>query len=203
MWNNCGSAILAGTSIAVGGFVYLVLGGVPGAIAFAFGLLTVVHYKLKLFTGATGYFTDRAAFKALWPMLLFNIAGCLLVALLSRVSPLGLQAKAQALLAGRLDTGWWQCGLLSIGCGFIVTTAVEFGRKGQFLPLLFGVPVFILCGFPHCIADAFYYLAVPVSYLADHFWSVLLLYVSIVAGNFIGGNLYRVVIKLGQGSVAN
>ena len=76
-----------------------------------------------------------------------------------------------------------------------MTTAVTFGRKQQNLPLLFGVPLFITCGFPHCVADAFYYMCVPVPYLIDHAAEVLIFYVSIVIGNFIGCNLYRAIIK--------
>lgn len=115
-------------------------------------------------------------------------------AVLAGISPLHITDSAQKLLAGRLATGWWQCGLLAIGCGFIMTTVVTFARKGQWIPLLFGVPMFIICGFPHCIADAFYYLAAPCSFLAENTLQVLLLYVSIVAGNFIGCNLYRMIL---------
>ena len=75
-----------------------------------------------------------------------------------------------------------------------MTTAVNFARQGKNLPLLFGVPLFIMCGFPHCIADAFYYLCVPFDFWACYWPSILLFYVSIVLGNFIGCNLYRVVL---------
>ena len=81
------------------------------------------------------------------------------------------------------------CLLLAIGCGFIMTTAVEFARKGKMLPLLLGVPVFILCGFAHSIADAFYFLVSPQEQLLQ--WPVLVVYVSEVLGNFVGCNLYR------------
>ena len=54
--------------------------------------------------------------------------------------------------------------------------------------------MFIFCGFPHSIADAFYYLAVPWSFWGAHLGSILLLYVSIVLGNFVGCNLYRFIL---------
>lgn len=186
------SAILAGICISIAGFGYLALGGVAGAVLFSFGLLAVVNYKLKLFTGTAGFF-KKGEFLQLLLILLGNITGCLLVSFLADVSPLHIEESAQKLLAGRLATGWWQCGLLAIGCGFIMTTVVTFARKGQWIPLLFGVPMFIVCGFPHCIADAFYYLAVPFGFLAENALQVLLLYVCIVAGNFVGCNLYRVI----------
>ncbi len=76
----------------------------------------------------------------------------------------------------------------------MMTTAVTVARKGRWLPLLFGVPAFIVCGFPHCVADAFYYLAAPLDFLCGNAFDILLLYLSIVAGNFVGCNIYRVVL---------
>ena len=188
-----GSALLAGICIGIAGFGYLAIGGVVGAVTFAFGLLAVVHYRLKLYTGTAGFFI-KGEFAKLCAILGLNIVGCLLVAMMARMSPMPLQETAQRILEGRLAAGWWQCGVLAIGCGFIMTTAVKWGREAKFLPLLFGVPLFIVCGFPHCIADAFYYLVVPADFLADNAAQVLLLYVSIVVGNFVGCNLYRWIL---------
>ncbi len=187
------SSILAGICIGIAGFGFLALGGIAGAVLFAFGLITVVCYKLKLYTGTAGFIVKGELGKLL-VILLGNIVGCLLVAMLARVSPMELQVAAQKILAGRLAIGPVRAGLLAIGCGFLMTTAVTFARRGQWLPLLFAVPMFILCGFPHCIADAFYYLTVPFSFIRDNFWNVLLLYVCLVIGNFIGCNLYRLIM---------
>jgi formate/nitrite transporter FocA (FNT family) len=70
-----------------------------------------------------------------------------------------------------------------------MTTAVEFARKGKVLPMVLGVPVFILCGFAHSIADAFYFLVCPLDIVLQH--TVLVVYLSEVFGNFVGCNLYR------------
>lgn len=70
-----------------------------------------------------------------------------------------------------------------------MTTAVEFARKDKMLALLLGVPVFILCGFAHSIADAFYFLISPSDLLLQP--AVLFVYVCEVLGNFVGCNLYR------------
>lgn len=187
------SSILAGICIGIAGFGFLALGGIAGAVLFAFGLITVVCYKLKLYTGTAGFIVKGEAVKLLI-ILLGNIVGCLMVALLARVSPMDLQGAARKILESRLSIGPVRAGLLAIGCGFLMTTAVTFARRGQWLPLLFAVPMFILCGFPHCIADAFYYLTVPFSFIMENIWSVLSLYVCLVIGNFIGCNLYRIVM---------
>lgn len=188
------SSFLAGVCIGIAGFGYLAEKSIIGAVLFAFGLLTVVHYGLKLYTGTAG-FIKRGEVGTLLLILLANIFGCLAVSMLVRCSPMPLQETAQSILEGRLAIGPLRGGVLAIGCGFIMTTAVTFARKGQNLPLLFGVPLFIMCGFPHCVADAFYYLCVPVDYLINNLSQVLLFYVSIVLGNFIGCNLYRAIVK--------
>lgn len=185
------SAIFAGIAVGTAGFGNLAVGGLIGAVLFSFGLLTVLSYKLKLYTGTAGFFV-RGEFGSLFLILLGNIIGCFIVGLLARVSPLGLPETAQKILEGRLATGAIRCGLLGIGCGFVMTTAITFARKGNVLLLLLGIPLFIYCGFTHCIADAFYYLAVPFEFLGQNWKEVLGVYVCIVIGNFIGCNLYRI-----------
>lgn len=190
------SSILAGIAIGLAGFGFLACkaqgsyGTVVGIIVFCFGLLTVVEYGLKLFTGTAGFISWKEI-PQLLTVLAGNIIGCFLVSLLSRISPLGIVEEAQTVLASRLATGALQCGALATGCGFMMTTAVNFARKGRFLPLLFAVPLFIVCGFPHSIADAFYYLSAPLQMWQSEWLRILPLYVCIVLGNAIGCNLYR------------
>ena len=203
MNNTFRSAVLAGIAVGIAGWGYLAYKDIVGAVLFSFGLLTVVNYKLKLYTGTAGFVALRDEdgknrwLKAIGELLFIlfgNVMGCLLVALFTRLSPLDLGASAQAILEGRLAIGPVKAGLLAIGCGFIMTTVVTFAREGKPLVLLFGVPLFINCGFPHCLADAFYYLATPFSYTGEHLVDILMLYPCLVAGNFIGCNLYRFVM---------
>lgn len=194
-WNKLfRSSLLAGICIGIAGFGYLAEKSVIGAVTFSFGLLTVVHYGLKLYTGTAG-FIQKGQFGQLLFILGGNLIGCLLVGLMVRCSPMPLQETAQKILEGRLSMGPWRGGVLAIGCGFIMTTAVTFARKEKNLPLLFGVPLFILCGFPHCVADAFYYMCVPIEYLCSNWIDIIIFYLTIVLGNFLGCNLYRLVWK--------
>ena len=187
------SSILAGVCIGIAGFGYLAEKNIIGEVLFAFGLLAVVSYGLKLYTGTAG-FIKRNEIGQLIIILLGNIVGCLAVSMIACCSPMPLQDTAQAVLEARLTVGAVKCGVLAIGCGFIMTTAVTFARQGKFLPLLFGVPLFIVCGFPHCVADAFYYCCVPFDFMSGHWMEVLPLYILIVTGNFIGCNLSRWVL---------
>lgn len=198
--NTFKSSLLSGVCVGIAGFGYLAgrntgagfesVREMFGSMLFAFALLGVVNYKLRLYTGSAG-FIKKTEIPLLLFILLGNIVGCGLVALMARLSPMPLQETAQGLLAARLNVGPLYGGILAIGCGFIMTTAVTFARKGNNLPLLIGVPLFILCGFPHCVADAFYYLAVPLAYWQENLGSILLFYAAIVLGNFVGCNFYR------------
>ena len=191
------SAIFAGICIGIAGFGFLA-DKTLGMFLFIFGLATVVSYKLKLFTGTAGFVQSWSDMLDLLLILVGNWLGCLLVGLAARCSAMPLQETALHLLEGRLFLGPWKAGILSIGCGILMTTSVTFARKsrdfGHWIPLLMAVPLFILCGFPHCIADAFYYLTVDFSWLAVHAGEVLLLYGCLVVGNFIGCNLYRAFV---------
>ncbi len=182
-------AILAGICISIGCVVNLRVGGVAGAVLFAFGLTTVVYYGLKLYTGTAGFIRRKGDWSMLAMVLVGNIVGCLLTAWLIGYAQPDCIEPASKILAGRLAKGPLACFLLAIGCGFIMTTAVEFARKGKMLPLVLGVPVFILCGFAHSIADAFYFLVSPSTQVLQT--DVLIVYLSEVLGNFVGCNLYR------------
>lgn len=186
-------SILAGIAISIGCVVFLRVTGVAGAVLFAFGLLTCVHFRLPLYTGTAGFFNNKADFGRLWVILLGNIAGCLIMALGMHYALPELADLAGAVTAKRASLGAGQVLVLAIGCGFIMTTAVKFAREGQFLPLIFGVPVFILCGFIHSIADAFYILASPGALLGSDTWPIAVNYLMAVAGNMVGCNLYRII----------
>ncbi len=186
-------SLLGGLCIAIGGIVYLKVGGVAGAVLFGFGLLAVVHYRFKLYTGVSGFIESFSLSELgrLALVLLGNIVGCWLTGMAIKYSCPAVMDAAESVYSARVGLDALQCALLGIGCGFIMTTAVRFARDKQFLPLLFGVPVFILCGFLHSIADAFYIAALPDDFLTANFDLIAANYLAIVFGNFVGCNLTR------------
>ena len=137
------SSILAGIAIGCGGYGFLAsgiqsetFGQLFGSILFSFGLMSVVAYKLSLYTGTAG-FIKKNELGRLFIILGGNIVGCFIMGLISRVSPLDMQEAAQNVLSLRIDRGALRCGLLGIPCGFMMTTAVRFAREKHYLPLLF------------------------------------------------------------------
>lgn len=195
------SSIFAGIYIGVAGFGFLAAsiqtqyGALAGAILFALGLLSIVGYKLKLFTGTVGFITTDEI-DTLSAVLIGNIFGCFMVAMLTRWTPMAdaIQDAAYNIMMTRTRTGAIGCGFLAIGCGLLMTTAVHFARKKNIVPLFFAVPLFIICGFPHCVADAFYYLTT--AEVLD--LKILWIYMATVVGNAIGCNLYRLILTKEQ-----
>lgn len=180
-------SILAGICIGLGGAIFLKLGGIIGAIMFAFGLLTVIHFALPLYTGTAGfiYLKDWREYFIMIIILLGNILGCYLLSLLN------IQGiDGSSVIQARLDAGWLQCLYNAIGCGLIMTLIVQGGREKNLLLILFGIPLFILLGFYHSIADAFYMMVCPETLRNDYILSV---YGIIVLGNFIGCNIPRLL----------
>ncbi len=184
-------SILAGIFIGIAGFGYLAVGGIFGAVLFAFGLIGVVSYKCKLFTGTAGYVT-----KETWPdlswILIGNLIGTFLIGLMSKVSPMNLNETAEQIINAKVSLPGGHLFVLAIGCGFLMTTAVEFAKKDHWLPLLFAVPMFILCGFPHCIADSFYIFACN---NLPELGILIPKYLLVVFGNLVGCNLFRLIYE--------
>ena len=65
----------------------------------------------------------------------------------------------------------------SLLCGIIMYIAVFMYKKGTPLGIIFGIPLFIFCGFQHCIANV---ITLGVAWTFD--WSLLIC----VLGNFLG-----------------
>ena len=94
------------------------------------------------------------------------------------------------IMDGRFEAGWVKSLLRSIGCGMIIDLSVyQLKKSGSLIPILFGVPLFILCGFYHSIADVVY-LTVSWRWSPEIYWY----YPVIVIGNYIGCNVRRVVL---------
>lgn len=172
---------MAGICIGLGGAVYLSVGGPLGAVLFAFGLLSVIHYRLPLYTGQAGFFETKTEFAVLWLILLGNVIGCILTG-----TCLGLPGGiGTAVIESRIAAGSITCLGRAIGCGIIMTLIVKAARDKSVIPLLYGIPVFILTGFYHSIADAFY-LSVS-NVFAPTEW------LAVVFGNFVGCNVPRIL----------
>lgn len=188
--NTLRKSILAGIFISLGGIIYLKIGGYFGAFLFSFGLLAVVHYSLPLYTGRAGFCKYSEDIIILFFILVGNILGTILIGISTNIVYPEIAEKANIVINSRYSTDLFPAFYKSTLCGFIMTTVVTFARKKKFIPLLIGIPLFILSGFWHSIADAFYY-SVSLNIKIE----ILYIYPITIIGNYIGCNLYNLFVN--------
>ena len=188
------SGMMAGLAISLGGTVFLSVDSkLIGALAFTVGLFSVCTRGLALYTGRVCYLfeNDRAYALDLPIIWLGNLAGTFLTAqilLQTRIAPI-LREKAAGLCETKLSDDLLSIFILAVFCNILIFIAVDGFRQnphelGKYLALFFGVVVFILCGFEHCVANMYYFSVAGA-------WSAkTLLYVLVMtAGNSVGGLL--------------
>ena len=186
--------VLAGICIAIGGTVFLsVENKAVGALFFTAGLFTICTFGFYLFTGKVCYVFERDKVYALdLPVIwLGNLAGAWLTAALERLTRIApaLTERAVTLCTAKLSDGPGSIFLLAVFCDILIFIAVDGFAKnphelGKYLSLFFGVMVFILCGFEHCVANMYYFS------IAGMWSGKTLLYVLIMTlGNAVGGVL--------------
>ena len=169
-------SIAAALMIGLGDYILLKVGNPIGPFLFAFGLLSVCVMGANLFTGKCGFLIeDKIKPLHLALILLGNLVAGYLFGLIFSAADAGIISVAQEKVASwHFD---WSFFIRSILCGVIMYLAVAIYRKGSKLGILFGVPLFILCGFQHCIANI-----ITLGVAQTFSWSILLC----VLGNFIG-----------------
>lgn len=193
----------AGLSIALGGYAYLsVESRYLGAFLFSFGLYAVCQYQIPLFTGRIAYLGRPGGYKPhkLLLMLLYNFIGAGLVGLL--FLPMSGGADVLSLVNKKLSYLPYESFIRGLFCGMIVFVGVDIFRRfedplGRYLGVLIGVPAFILAGFEHCVADAFYLaaawkLGLPLS------MSGLVFMLMVILGNTLGALLMNLLISQPQ-----
>lgn len=173
--------LAAGASllIGLGDYVLLKIGQPIGPFLFAFGLLGVCVLGLNLFTGKCGFlFEDNIKPSELLTILSANLIFGYAIGMMFGLIDEDVLAAASAKVAS------WDFSadffLRSALCGVIMYLAVAIYRKGSPLGILFGVPLFIFCGFQHSIANI-----ITMGITMDFSWSIILC----VAGNFVGALL--------------
>lgn len=187
--------ILAGVCIALGGTAFLALDNkVLGALFFTVGLFTICTFGFSLFTGKVCYVFERDKSYAidLPIMWLGNLVGTWLTAQaeLATRQGAGLAEKASTLCSVKLNDSLWSVFILAVFCDIMIFIAVDGYAKnphelGKYLSLFFGVMVFILCGFEHCVANMYYFS------MAGVWGGRALLYIVVMSlGNAVGGVIF-------------
>ncbi len=197
MLKNFVNSICAGVLISIGGSVFLACDNrYCGAVLFTVALLCICYRGYYLFTGKVGYLPESCKKNdvlALCVGLIGNLVTTFLLGMLIRAAMPALGETAAALCAKKLDQAFWQTLVRGVFCGFLMYLAVSIFRdKKTPIGILFAIPVFILSGFEHSIADMFYFGA---SGLFDA--KIILFMLAVVLGNSIGGVALPLIQKAG------
>lgn len=189
-------AIPAGICVSIGGAVLLsVADRVVGSILFSVALLSICMLGFYLFTGKVGYLVNSHKATDILSVIagLFgNAVGCFLAATGVRICRPALIEKAQALVAPKLEQNWIYAIVAGIFCGILMYTAVQIYKdKASTAGIFFCVPVFILSGFEHSIADMFYFFCA-----GEYSLKMIVFILFVVIGNSIGGWLMPLFARL-------
>lgn len=189
------SGIMAGMCIGVGGIAYLSIENhIIGAFLFSVGLFTICTFRLDLFTGKISRLgtKDGLSLPSILIVLIGNMIGAFLIAELVHLTRVGdvITQGATALCQTKLSDNIISLFILAMLCNAMIYIAVELfngleNPVGAHLAIIFGIMVFVLCGFEHSIADMFYFAAGR--YLSNpHAWGCIGI---AILGNACGGIL--------------
>ena len=191
-------SISAAIMISIGGSVFLAAADNRywGAILFSVALLSICYLGLYLYTGKIGYLVEDHSPKNLATLgvgLSGNLAVTFPVGMLIRRAIPNLGERAQAICELKLEQSFGSTLVRAIFCGVLMYIAVEiFRSKKSPIGVLFGIPVFILAGFEHSIADMFYFGA---SGIASG--KIAVFEIAAVLGNSIGSVILPLLSVLG------
>lgn len=168
-------AVLASILIGLGDFVLLKVGTPLGAFLFALGLYGVCLLGANLFTGKCGFVIEDKKWRELGIILMTNlIAGWLIGWMFSLADPAIHEAAVAKFASWDFSLGFF---LRSVFCGMIMYIAVKCYKLGSIWGVFIGVPLFILAGFQHSIANV-----ITAGAAVNWSWTILLCAV----GNFAG-----------------
>lgn len=190
------NAFLAGLCISLGGSVFLACDNkYYGALLFCVALLTICYSAFSLYTGKIGLIVEnhkKDDIIVVVTALSGNAAACAIFGLMIKAGLPALSEKSMEICLSKLTQLPVQTFIRGIFCGVLMYIAVWiFSNKKSTLGIFFCVPVFILSGFEHSIADMFYFSA------ANMFSAKTALFLIIViAGNSVGGVLIPLLCKI-------
>lgn len=180
--------IVAGFLIGLSAVIYLMTGK---TYLFAIGLITIIGLRQELYTGKVGLLIEgKIKWQEVIEILIWNFMGVGIVWLLSTGLSQVIVEKSAEIVVLRKEAVF-RTFLGSIFCGILMWIATigasRVENKVVSSLLTIGcVMAFVLAGFPHSIADSFYFLA------GNGRWDIWLME---VVGNAFGANLIGFLVK--------
>lgn len=166
-----------------------------GAFMFSFGLIVICKYNLNLFTGQAGYITIKQIPNYLITIITNLFYTMFFSVLLSFNENACL--KAREIWATKSNLGVDSLIFSSFFCGVLIYIGVDYYKKhSSIVGLLFAIPIFVLCGFDHAVADTVYFtLAFSKYYVGDLFTTDLIRFLIIILFNIAGSKATKILIE--------
>ena len=183
------NSIAAGIFIGIGGSVFLAIENkIAGAVFFTVALLCICQLELLLYTGKIGFLAfdhSKPEIITTAVCLAGNCIGTGLAGAAIRYCRPQVIDRAVTMMEDKLAVPLGRTFFTALFCGILMYAAVRIYREKQSLSgILFCVPVFILAGFEHSIADMFYFCSAGV-----FSFDALVFIVLVIIGNGLGGIL--------------
>lgn len=185
-------AIMAGIMVSIGGTVYLSCDNkYIGALLFSVGLMSVMHFHLNLYTGRVGYILrhNKIFFIDTVLSIIGNFIGTMIVGL--ALQPIGY---VESVCSVKMEKSPMTLLIDAIFCGVLIYICMDqYKTRESLLGVFICVPVFLLCGFEHSIADMFYLFNA-------HAWNTqaAINIGIIILGNAIGALAMAILLDLAQ-----
>ncbi len=201
------NGFLAGMLISIGGAVFLACyaKNADGSLAFSYyvgaflfpvALLCICMKGYSLYTGKIGYVLTVHKKEDI-SVLLLGLAGNVLGTaafgyLCGWVFP-NMRETATVLCTAKLGQGYLFGLLRAVLCGILVYLAVDIYKNNNrsVLGVLIGIPVFILSGYEHSIADMFYFAVYGIASWQSfgYIWMILI-------GNSLGALIIPALLAI-------
>jgi nitrite transporter NirC len=187
------SGIFAGIMISIGGSVFLSCMGINKILAaclFSVALLCICLQGYSLYTGKIGFIVSdhsREAVSTLLLGLLGNVIATLVFGIALGYATPSIKDAAVMICEAKLDQELPAAFIRACFCGVLMYQAVSIfkNHNKNIVGILFCIPVFILSGFEHSIANMFYFSAAGIFSL-----DVVIYIFVVIAGNSMGAILF-------------
>ena len=170
------NSIWGGIMISIGAMIYLNCPNkVVGAFLFSIGLITIMIFKFKLYTGEIGYIRRLSEIPYILTVLIGNFIGCASILMIPT-------NNAEEIVVNKLSYCLPYTFGKSVIRGILIYVCVATYRatKNWYIVLI-GVPTFILCGAEHSIADLCFIFAAR-----EFTLNALIFIMVVVIGNAVG-----------------
>lgn len=189
--SNFMRALASGILISIACLLYIRTGQEAiGAILFSFALYYICIMKLKLFTGEIAWKFDLVTLAG-------NIIGCFIAGSLIYCMNESLRPALNGMAASKASLEPLVLFLKAVFCGCLMYLAVKAFKDGRPLGIFFAIPVFILCGFEHSVADTAYFMMSDI--MKDlPVWNTGGVLATAFLGNSVGAIAMRILCEAGR-----